>query len=273
MTGQNEKNTAPGAQESAPPQSAPKKTAPPVRQSDFWISILVLAFVVDFFITVAAVCYGIVVTPPRGSGEMVRLAFPWMGWLAAVLAAPALLIALARLMAPQGDAQEAGDARDEAWARRLPAKALRLYRIVKDAPLFVVCLALLLLGATLITVDSAFSLISGVAFALAPYLPYFIGAFTVLAVSIAGFAAYFRYKNNKLAAEYTFRREVLQKTGVILVDPKESVLLPPGSREGYAIGRIAASGEEGLVVETAQLKALPGPEPAPEAEEEKSDLR
>ncbi len=263
--------------EKEPPASGTERQTPgqnarPVRQADFWVSILVLAFVVDFFITVAAVCYGIIVTPPRPGGEAVRLAFPWMGWLAAMLAAPAVLIGLARMMAPPGEGGGSEEnRRDEAWASRLPAKALRLYHVVRDAPLFVICLALLLLGATLITVDSAFSLVSGIALALVPYLPYFIGAFTVLAVAVAGFAAYFRHKNNRLAAEYAFRREVLQKTGVILVDPRHSVLLPPGSAEGYRIGRIAGKDEDGPVVETTPLKALPKAEPQEPREPERPE--
>ncbi len=250
--------------QSSPPHPAGKTDDGPrpgtprtVRQADFWISVLVLAFVVDFFITVAAVCYGIIVTPPREAGA-IHMAFPWMGWMAAMLAAPALLIGLARVIAARSGQEAPGAAgRDEAWARQLPAKALRLYRFANDAPLFVICLALLLLGATLIAVDSAFSLVSGIALALVPYLPWFIAALTVLGVAITGFAAYFRYRNNKLAAEYAFRREVLHTTGIVLVDPKDSVLLPPGTPDGHRIGRIAGKGGDGPVLETTPVKALP----------------
>lgn len=240
-----------------------KRQAAAVQRTDFWISVMVLAFVVDFFITVAALCYGIITTPPRQSGEAVRLVFPWMGWLAAMLAAPAIIIGLAQLVAGR-DGQEASpqSEREEAWAGKLPPKALRLYRFFKDAPLFVISLAFIILGATLATIDSAFTFISGVTLALIPYAPYFIGGITIFAVAIAGLTAWFRYKNNQLMAEYAFRRDVLEKTGIIIVDSSGKSVLPPGrDAGGYSIGRITASdGKEGPIVEAEPVKALPSAE-------------
>ena len=240
--------------------AAGKRRMQAVQRADFWFSVMVLVFVVEFFITVAALCYGIITTPPRKSGEAVRLVFPWVGWLAAMLTAPAILAGLAQLVAGRGDTDASPQAlREEAWAGKLPPKALQLYRFFKNAPLFVISLAFIILGATLVTIDSALAFVSGIALALIPYAPYFIGGVTVFAVAIAGLSAWFRHKNNQLMAEYAFRREVLEKTGVILVDNKGKAVLPPGSgAEGYSIGRISASGSaDGPIVDAEPLKALP----------------
>jgi hypothetical protein len=226
----------------------------PVRRGDFWISVLVLIFVVEFFISIVALCYGIVLTPPRGGDETARIAFPWIGWIAAMLLAPALILGLARLFAGKRDAEESR--REKAWTGRLPERAARLYRFMRDAPLFMVCLSLLALGATLLAMDSAFSFIQEIFLALVPYAPHFIGGATLFAIAIAALMAWFRYKNNQLLAEYQFRREVLEKTGVILVDGRGKALLPPDGRaDGYAVAAIGG-GEKETRGAPARLRAL-----------------
>lgn len=243
--------------EPTPPHSDPAHTGPipdrhTVRRSEFWMSVMVLLFVVEFFITIVALCYGIVMTPPRRQGEIMRLAFPWIGWFAAMLMAPALIISLARMFAGKDAHDEQRAEREAAWANRLPERALRLYRCIKDAPLFVLSLALVALGATLLTIDSALSLLGDIAQALVPYAPYFIGAVTAFAVAIAALMAWFRYKHNQLLADYQFRREVLEKTGIILVDGKGKAIMPAAGDGGYALGQLdAAPGDNGLI------KALP----------------
>lgn len=67
--------------------------------------------------------------------------------------------------------------------------------------------------------------------------------------------ALFRYKNNRLQAEYAFRREVLEKTGVILIDKKDQAILPAGDNaDAYSVAQFIDSGPGG---EARQLKALP----------------
>ena len=217
-----------------------------VQRGDFWVSVLVLVFVVEFFITVAALCWGIITTPPRQAGGSIRLDFPWIGWIAAVLLAPAAIVGLAHAMAGRDMAESTGsDAHEEAWLSRLPDRALKLYKIARNAPLFVVCIALVALGSTLLAIDSAFVLLTDIALALVPYAPYFIGGVTLFAIAIAALMAWFRYSHNKLAADYAFRREVLERTGIILVDSKGKALLPPDGRaDGSAIGLIGGENAE-----------------------------
>lgn len=232
----------------------------PVRRSEYWTSVVVLAFVSAFFISIAAVCYGIIVTPPPTPGTIPTMSFPWIGWFAAVLVSTAAILGFAQYMAGKhsgGTGED--DGAETAWASQLPAQALRVYRIIKDAPLFMVCFALIALGATLLVIDGAFGLVSGVVLALVPYAPYFIGGVTAFAIAIAALMAWFRHANNKLAAEYAFRREVMEKTGVILLDARGKAILPPGGdRDRYAIGSVAdITDDSGPVLEAAPVKALP----------------
>lgn len=231
--------------------------AAPVRRSDYWTSVVVLVFVADFFLTVAAVCYGIVVTPAPTPGVIPTMAFPWIGWLAALLAATAVILGFAQYVAgKQSPEDNRDDAAEKAWASRLPGNALRVYGIIKDAPLFMVCFACIALGATLLVIDGAFALVSGIVLALVPHTPYFIGGVTAFAIAIAALMAYFRHAGNRLAAEYAFRREVMEKTGVILLDDKGRAILPPGgSRDRYAIGSVrAAAHDDGPLLEAAPIE-------------------
>ncbi|SBW10077.1 membrane hypothetical protein [uncultured delta proteobacterium] len=232
----------------------------PVRRSDYWTSVIVLVFVAAFFITIAAVCYGIIVTPPPVPGVIPTMAFPWIGWFAALLVATAVIVGFAQYMAGKhSPGEEADDKAEKAWASQLPEHALRVYRFIKDAPLFMVCFAFIALGATLLVIDGAFTLVSGIVLALIPYAPYFIGAITAFAVAIAALMAWFRHANNRLAAEYAFRREVMEKTGVILLDDKGKAILPPGGgRDRYAIGSVKEiAADDGPVLEAEPVKALP----------------
>ena len=234
--------------------------ARPVRRSDYWASVVVLVFVAGFFITIAAVCYGIIITPPSPPGVIPALAFPWIGWFAALLVATAVIIGFAQYMAGQHPSGGDDDnAAEKAWATQLPQQALRVYHIIRDAPLFMVCFALIALGATLLVIDGAFALVSGIVLALVPYAPYFIGGITVFAVAMAALMAWFRHANNRLAAEYAFRREVMERTGVILLDDKGKAILPPGGgRDRYAIGSIAGiTAADGPVLEAEPVRSLP----------------
>lgn len=220
----------------------PRNIRAEARRRDFWMSILVLILVIEFFISVAALCYGIITTPPRVPGKAFSLAFPWLGWFAAMIIAPALLAGLARLLTDQEEVNRPAEtAREKEWSGQLPPKARRIYRLIKGAPLLVVCLAFVALGATVLTIDSAFELIRGVALALIPYAPYFIGGITVLAVAVATLMAWFRYKNNKLAAEYAFKHEVLEKTGIVLMDDERALLPQANGRAGYTLIRLPSS--------------------------------
>lgn len=235
-------------------------TAGPVRRAEYWTSVVILAFVSAFFISIAAVCYGIIVTPSAPPGVIPTIRFPWIGWLAGLLVSTASILGFAQYMAGKhAAAGNPDDPAEQAWASELPKQALRVYRIIKDAPLFMVCFALVALGATLLVIDGAFALVSGLVLALIPYAPYFIGGITVFAVAIASLMAWFRHANNRLAAEYAFRREVLEKTGVILLNEKGKAILPPGGdRDKYAIGSLAEIGEgTGPVIEASPVKALP----------------
>ena len=127
----------------------------------------------------------------------------------------------------------------------------RIYRVIKGAPVVVVLLGIVLLGAALMTLDGARAALTGLAASLEPYIPHIaIGIAITLCVFILA-AVWLSYRTRRLMAEYAFRREILEKTGVIIVD-KGSTPLPPGGTGPmpYAI----ASSED---LESMGRRALP----------------
>ena len=266
----------------------PQHPALPVRRSDYWLGVVMLLFVAEFFIAVAALCYGIITTPPAPPGKLVQIAFPWMGWFAAALMAPALILGAAQIVAHrggQGDMREelgldgpdgnaaADDAKmaawEKTWAGYLPGRALKAYRFIKDAPLFMMCAALIALGSTLLIIDGAFDLVKSVMLTLVPYVPYLIGGLTAFAIAIATLMAWFRHKSNQLAAEYAFRREVLEKTGIIMLNGGGKAILPPG-RDGaaYSVAMLPPPGDTRDILETIPVETggeAPRGDDAPDA--------
>lgn len=214
------------------PLSSPESPKTPLpassalaRRQELWLYVSVAIVAVELLVTVVALCYGIITAPPQ-TGDGFRLAFPWLSWIAAMIIAPALIIVTVHLAAGGlvGNRERSAE-EDAAWQAQLPERIQRLYLILKGAPAIVLLIALILGGATLATIDGALTALGHAASALLPYLPYFIGGFVLLAGAITGAMAWFRYKNNRLQAEYAFRREVFERSGVIIVD-KGSVALP-----------------------------------------------
>ena len=228
------------------PLSSPEspKTPPSspalARRQELWLYVSVAIVAVELLVTVVALCYGIITAPPQ-TGDGFHLAFPWLSWIAAMVIAPALIIVAVHLAAGGlvGSGERSAE-EDAAWQAHLPERIQRLYRIMKGAPAIVLLLALILGGVTLATIDGALKALSQAAGALLPYLPYFIGGFVLLAGAVTGAMAWFRYKNNRLQAEYAFRREVFERSGVIMVDTG-SVALPPAGGGPLALEGGAAS--------------------------------
>ena len=75
--------------------------------------------------------------------------------------------------------------------------------------------------------DGALGLLLHLGRSLEVYLPWILGSIAFLIGAALACRLRLKYLNAKLTEEYAFRREVLAKTGVIIVD-KGSMPLPPG---------------------------------------------
>ncbi|SHN60273.1 hypothetical protein [Desulfovibrio litoralis] len=221
-----------------------------IKIKDLWFHAIIAIFVLAFFITIIALCYALITTPPRQGNASFDISFPWVGWLVSMLISPALILSIVYI-AKQAD-KEDGDTEESTkkveWEQKIPKRWQPVYAFIKNAPFIATIISLLALSITIFTIDGAVSIVSSVIHSFMPYIPYLIGGVVLFSIIIAILLAVFKYKNNKLQAEYAFRQEIFEKTGVIIVDKKTQAILPP-SFEGQ---------QQIEIISTSQsLKALP----------------
>jgi hypothetical protein len=205
------------------------------RQSRDMLFYLSMAIIfVELLITLVALCYGIVTAKQPIGGGVPQFNFPWMSYFIALAVAPAALLLMVHLTGVGLFRSLRGHEDDEAWQEQLPDRIRRVYSLIQGAPVIVLLLGVILLGALLFFVDGALGVLMRMAQSIEHYLPWIIGGMAGI-VCVGVTAKYwFGYRSKSIAEEYAFRREVLEKTGVIIVD-KGSMPLPPGNNRQYAL--------------------------------------
>lgn len=196
------------------------------QRRELWMYIAVSIVAVEMLVAVGAVLYGFISAPPGAAGGN-AFTFPWLSWGAMALLAPTLILLLVHVADVGLFRAPGGASSEQEWQRLLPGRLQKLYRIIKGAPVVVVLVGIVLFGAALLTLDGALTAIKQFGAALAPYIPHIVGGAALVLCVVIIAIAWLNFRTRKLIAEYEFRKEVLEKTGVIIVD-KGSSALPPG---------------------------------------------
>lgn len=240
------------------PAAPPAPSLSEKQRGELWLYIAVSIVAVELLILVGAVCYAFI-RGGREPGQAFVFAFPWVPYAVVAVLVPVLILLLVHL-ADVGLFRSPGGAASEAeWQKLLPGRMQRLYRIVKGAPAVVVLLGLVLLGVAVLTLDGAIDALARFGSVLLPYVPHIVGGVAGFGVALVLAIVWLHYRTRRLIAEYDFRREVLEKTGVIIVD-KGSAALPPGG-----IGDVPYALVSGTDPDAIRPKALP-PSPDPDLE-------
>ena len=231
-----------GARTGARPKAAPTVPWYAGEHKDALFYLLIAVFFLELVVGGVAFFYGIMHAAPETAGGPPVARFPWLAWcLAAVLTPVGLLLIvhlagtwLSRtLTREEAQAGEPDDAQAEPGAgqENLPEGLRRFYAMVRNAPTLVVLLGILLLGAVLFFAEGALSALGRAGVALIPYIPWIAGSVAaLLAVCFLGHA-WFVYRQRRMEQEYAYRREVLERTGMVLMD-KSCVALPPTGADG-----------------------------------------
>ncbi|MDE5879017.1 MAG: hypothetical protein K2G99_03180, partial [Desulfovibrio sp.] len=262
--------------ENGAPHKAPRRRPGPTpwyagEHRDALFYLLIAVFFLELVVGGVAFFYGIMHAAPETAGGPPVARFPWLAWcLAAVLSPVGLLLivhlagtwlsgALTREEAAAGDAADqpaGGPAGEDA----LPEGLRRFYAMVRNAPTLVVLLGILLLGAALFFADGTLSALGRAGAALVPYIPWLAGSVAaLLAVCFLGHA-WFIYRQRRMEQEYAYRREVLKRTGMVLMD-KSCVALPPAGTDatpGLPLGAPGALPEVAADVVDVEVSADPG---------------
>ena len=219
------------------------------QRSELWMYLAASIVAVEVMVFAAALLFGFM----RGAvqGKSGTLVFPWLSWTAAAIILPAVILLCVHMAV--GLFSSSGKEKDEEWQRHLPEKLRKAYSIIARAPAIVLLFGLLLLGTALFTIDGALQAMESLLVLLLPYIPHILIGLGILLAVIGVSAFFFAYRTRKVYAEYEYRRAVLEKTGMVIVDKRSLVLQPGEGMQGY-FTPIAA---------TEAAKALP---PSPTAE-------
>lgn len=203
--------------------------------------LLIAIFFLELIVGGVAFFYGIMHAAPETAGGPPVARFPWLAWCLSALLSPVGLLLIVHLAGSwlsrtltrelEPDAENPAPAMGADGQAQLPEGLARFYAMVRHAPTLVVLLGILLLGALLFFAEGALSALGQAGLALIPYIPWIAGCIAaLLAVCFLGHA-WFVYRQRRMEQEYAYRREVLEHTGMVLMD-KSCVALPPSAMSG-----------------------------------------
>lgn len=250
----------------------------------FYLSIAI--FLLELVVGVVALLYGVIHARPEIPGGPPRFQFPWLAYVLAAVLAPAALLLIVHF-AGVGLFRSMRDPQQEAALNRdLPERLRKVYAIIQGAPTVVLLLGVLLLGVALFYLDGAVEALKLFGLAAAPALPWIAGG--VIAAWCVAYVArvWLNYRTRKLQAEYDFRREVLERTGIVIVerggmrlpeageqvraiDIGPATALPPGGAEAADMEPDAAATADTPATDAAvatpvvTVEAVPAPESSP----------
>lgn len=209
----------------------------------FYLSIAI--FFLELVVGVVAFLYGVIHATPSPDGGPPRFQFPWLAYVLAAVLTPAALLLIVHLAGVGLFRSLRGQDQDEAWRQDLPQRLRKVYAIIQGAPTVVLLVGILLLGAALFYIDGAMTALFRLGATAEKYLPWIIGG--VVAAWCVGYVAriWLNYRTKRMEAEFEFRREVLERTGVIIVD-RGSMQLPPAGAE-LDPARALGSGQGGAI--------------------------
>lgn len=208
--------------------SDPKKDA-------IW-NMFVAVLLLELAVAVTAMLCGIMRAAPLEPGGPPMMRFPWLGWAAGAAGAPAALFLILHLAGlamgringdSDGKAPESGGGAPD--AELVPPRLRRFYACVRQAPTVVLLVCVLLLCGAAVFMGDFWEAVQRAGTAMTPYIPWFVGgAAAFLAVGYLG-RLFFVLQHRRMEQEYAFRREVLERTGVVLVSKGSVPLAPPGT--------------------------------------------
>lgn len=231
------KNEQKTAADAAPTPRIPWYAA----RGDTVIYLLVAVLLVEMIVGGVCFFYGLMNAKPAIAGGPPIVNFPWLVWAAASVLAPVALLLMVHLtgiwIARTLDREAREEGSGGAPGAPIPERLQRFYAMVNTAPTVVLLLGILLLGASLFFVEGAFTAIMGLLTGLSVYVPWIAGSLaTLLAVCYLAHR-YFAYRRLRMEHEFAFRQEVLERTGIVLVD-KHTIPLPQNEAQRAMIGSL-----------------------------------
>ncbi len=193
--------------------------------------------IVEFVVTVVAILHGVTNMHALADGTM-EYSFPWKAYLVAVFLAPVGVMFIIQIIGMgfsriiHGDPEMA-----DMTGEHVPNRMRRWVGLAQGIPTAILLAGLLLLGLVLYHMDMVMSFLlklGETAAGLALWIV--VGVFAVWLISYMA-RLWLMYRTRKMAEEYAFRREVLERTGIAIIDQKTAItadgrMLTPGGDTG-----------------------------------------
>lgn len=190
--------------------------------------LLVAVLLIELAVGGVAFFYGLTHALPATPGGPPLAQFPWLGWAIAAVLSPVGLLLIVHLTGLWLSRTLNHDQEIREDAGVLPERLQRFYAILRNTPTVVTLTGILLLGACLIFVDGALSGLISLGGRLLDYTPWIAGSTAALLTGCYITHRVFVYRHRRMEQEYAYRREVLERTGMVLVDKNCMPLPPPG---------------------------------------------
>lgn len=199
-------------------------------QKRLFLYLVIGIVLLEMAITVGALVYSIT-NAERVPGGMPRFNFPWLGYLVSVVLAPALVMMVIHLLSLgftrtlEGEGSASG-------GEPVSGRAGAFFSLVRGAPTVILFAGFVLMGAAIYYLDGVMALLLKLGDSFQTVAVWLVGAFAAAWTASTVTRMILTYKARQMDAEYAFRREVLERTGMVILDARhapttELRMLPP----------------------------------------------
>nr|WP_294512993.1 hypothetical protein [uncultured Bilophila sp.] len=235
-------------------------------QKTLFLYLVIGIVLMELAVTVGAIIISITNAQPSASG-VPHFQFPWIGYLVAVVMVPVLAMLLLNLVSLGFSRGARGG--EEADLEGVPQRMQTFYALVRGAPTVILFAGFVLMCAAIYYLDGVMSLLLKLGEHFHLVAIWVVGGFAAAWIISYVVRAWMGYKTRQMEAEYAFRHEVLERTGMVILDTKhapttELRMLPP-----------VPGGQPGALppaVDVDAATALPAAENAPKDEDPPLDV-
>lgn len=201
-------------------------------QKTLFLYLVIGIVLMELAVTVGAIIISITNAQPSSSG-VPHFQFPWIGYLVAVVMVPVLAMLLVNLVSLGFSRGARGG--EDVNLEGVPQRMQTFYALVRGAPTVILFAGFVLMCAAIYYLDGVMSLLLKLGENFHLVAIWVVGGFAVAWMVSYVVRAWMHYKTKQMEAEYAFRHEVLERTGMVILDTKhapttELRMLPPAPR-------------------------------------------
>ncbi|MBQ7618124.1 MAG: hypothetical protein IJS50_04545 [Desulfovibrio sp.] len=217
------------------------------KNKEIVIYYLIAVFFLEIIVGTTAFFYGVAHPIVSATSGQKFANFPWVGWAISACLTPVALLLLFHLSGWFFTRSlNEGQGANSVDSAKVPENVRLIYSMLSNAPVIVILLGLIALGAALYFLDTALG-------TLRPYIPWILGSATVFLIICYIARLIFLARHNRLEREYAYRMHVFEKSGIIITD-KMSV---PLTAEDIVTSRNALASQDTQALPAAEQKKAP----------------